>query len=113
MTIEQIVLEHLTEALDVPVYIMRPDNAPDSYVIIDKTSGGEDNKVPQATVAIQSYGKTVYDASQLNEQVITAMQDILALPSIGRCKLDNDYLFTDQVRKVPRYQAVFDIRFYK
>lgn len=111
--IEQILYNFLSKELDTPVYFMRPDNAPESYVVVEKTTGGYDNHVPTATIAVQSYAPTVYGAIKLNEQVKAAMKRALALPEIGRCKCTNDYNFTDLTRKVPRYQAVFDVRYYQ
>ena len=110
--IETIVYDYLSEQMDVPVYLMRPDDAPQEYIIIEKTGGGESDRVADATLAVQSYGSNLYRTAELNEQVKTAMAGIEALPSIGRCRLQNDYNFADLQRKVPRYQAVFDLRFY-
>lgn len=110
--IEKIVLDYLTEQLSVPVHVMQPEDAPDSYVLLEKTSGGESDQVPKATIAIQSYGATLYQASSLNEEVKTAMKGIVSLDTIGRCHLDSDYNFTDLVRRRPRYQAVFSLRYY-
>lgn len=110
--IEQLIYEYLGNNMDVPVYLMRPDDAPVEYVIIEKTSGGETNRVANATIAVQTYGADLYSTVQLNEQVKTLMAGIEALPEIGWCRLQNDYNFADLVRKVPRYQAVFDVRYY-
>lgn len=117
--IEQIIFDYLNSKLDVPVYTMQPEEQfdsegnPLSYVLIEKTGGGVTDHVPSATVAIQSYGPTLYESALLNEIVITAMEEIVELPAIGRCHLDTDYNFTDTRRKIPRYQAVYDIRYYK
>ena len=110
--VEKIIYDYLSMALDVPVYVMQPDDAPEKYVLLEKTGGGVDNKVSTATVAIQSYAGSLYEAAVLNENVKAAMDLIVALPKIGRCHLDTDYNFTDTVRKRPRYQAVYDIRYY-
>ena len=110
--IEQIVYDYLSDELDVPVYLIRPDDAPTEYVVIEKTGGGESDRVENATLAVQSYGKNMYRTVTINKQVKTAMAGIEALPSIGRCRLENDYNFADLQRKVPRYQAVFSLLFY-
>lgn len=110
--IEEVVVSYLSDALSVPVHVMQPNKPPASYVIVEKTSGGVGNQVPRATIAIQSYAPTVYGASKLNEEVKEAMAGIVALDEIGRCHLETDYSFTDTARKVPRYQAVYDIRHY-
>lgn len=110
--IEKIVYDYLSDELDIPVYLIRPDDAPAEYVVIEKTAGGESDRVEDATIAVQSYGKDLYRTVSINAQVKTAMAGIEALPEIGRCRLQNDYNFADLQRKVPRYQAVFTLLFY-
>ena len=110
--IEQTILEYLEHELSVPVFVMQPEDPPASYVILEKTGGGNENHIPSSTIAIQSYGASVYEASALNDDVKTAMENILELDEITRCHLDTDYSFTDISRKKPRYQAVFDITHY-
>ena len=67
------------------VYAERPKNPPAKYIVIEKTGGGRVDRVDRATIAIQS---------------------------IGACRLNSDYNFTDQTTKEYRYQAVFDITHY-
>ena len=110
--IEETIVEYLGENLNVPVSVMHPEKPPQSYVVVERTSGGQTNQINRATIAIQSYGPTMFTAGLLNEEVKEAMEGILELDSIGRCHLDNDYMFTDITRKQPRYQAVYDLRFY-
>ena len=110
--VEQIIYNYLTDTLTVPVYTTQPDDAPPRYVLFEKTGGGLENRVNAATVAVQSYGPSLYDAAVLNETVKQAMDGLVALPEIGRCSLDTDYNFTDTERKRYRYQAVYDIMFY-
>lgn len=110
--LEKTIYDYLTAQLSVPVYTTQPDNAPASYVLFERVGGGVSDHVPSASVALQSYGPTLYEAAALNEELITAMDGIVALPSIGRCKLENTYNYTDIERKRYRYQAVYDIRYY-
>lgn len=112
MMIEQIVIDYLEGVMDVPVFGMRPNDPPTEYLVVEKTSGGETNHVCNATIAIQSYSDSMYKAGILNERVKIAMVGILERGSIGRMHLENDYSFTDLVRNQPRYQAVYDVRFY-
>ena len=94
------------------VYAERPDDVPDTYIIIEKTSGGMDNRIKHATIAVQSIAPTLYGAMSLNEEVKTAMDGIISLGSVSACRLNSDYNFTDQTTKEYRYQAVFDITHY-
>lgn len=104
--IEITIKNYLDGVLDVPVYLAKPrSQKPKSFVLLEKTSGGLKDKINAATLAIQSYGPTAYDAAALNDKVKMA---ILAFDEIGGVKLNSDYNFTDTQTKEHRYQAVFD-----
>ena len=110
--IEEIILNHLTAA-GITAYTEIPEGGgTPPFVVIQKTGGGEEDHIRHATVAIQSYGATLYAAASLNEAVIAAMGDILARPEIGACELNSDYNFTDASKKIYRYQAVFELVHY-
>jgi len=107
--IETMVLKYLAENLDVPVSMEEPEEKPTSYVIIEKTGGGMENQIHNATLAIQGYAETLYKAAQLNEEVKSLM---LAMPDeedVGYVGLQSDYNFTDPSTKRYRYQSVWDI----
>lgn len=110
--IEKVLIDYLSVELNLPVYALRPDNAPDTYVVIDKTGGNKTNRVETATVAIQSYAPTMLGAIKLNEDVKDAMESITALPKIGGVSLITDQNYPDLTRKVPRYQSIFNITYY-
>lgn len=110
--IEQTIYEYLGEKLSVKVYLEEEPDTPDEYVLIEKTAGGKVNYISRATVAIQSYAKSLYRASEINEDVKNAMEEIVTLDEISRCTLNSDYNYTDTTRKKYRYQAVFDIVHY-
>ena len=110
--IEKIVLDYLTDTMEVPAYMEMPENPPNRFLVLEKTGSSEENLIFYATVAVQSYGKTLADAAELNEQVKAAMNQIAELPSVTRCQLNSDYNHTDTLTKRYRYQAVFDITHY-
>lgn len=100
--------------LDVPCYAERPEKEPDRmYIVLEKTGSAEENHIPSATIAIQSYGTTLYEAAVLNEKVKEVMRDIVKLPSVSSCDLNSDYNFTYTAMKAYRYQAVFVITYYE
>ena len=109
--IEKIILDYLNEKLDIDVYLERPEKAPTRYVLLEKTGGSRENYINSATVAIQSYAESMYEAASLNETVKKAMDEIIMLPSVLSSKLNSDYNFTDTARKEYRYQAVYDLVF--
>lgn len=110
--IEKIVYDYLSEALTVPVRLEVPENPPERFVLLEKTGSGVENQIYSATIAVQSWAETLFEAAALNEQVKAAMDEIVRLPEICRCQLNSDYNFTDTATKRYRYQAVFDLVHY-
>ena len=110
--IEKIVYDYLSEALTVPVRLEVPENPPERFVLLEKTGSGVENHIYSATIAVQSWAETLFDAAALNEQVKEAMDGIARLPEVCRCQLNSDYNFTDTATKRYRYQAVFDLVHY-
>ena len=110
--IEKTVLDHLNSTLPVPCYMEKPENPPERYVLIEKTSSGRENHIQTATIAAQSYAETLYQAAALNESVKSAMDGLVELDRITRAALNSDYNFTDSAKKQYRYQAVYDITHY-
>lgn len=110
--IEIIVMDYLRDKLGIPVYTEEPSEKNDSYIVIEKTSGGISNHIESATLAIKSYGKTMYEAAILNEKMKDAINDITDLDSVSSAKLNSDYNYTDTARKKYRYQAVFDFVYF-
>lgn len=109
--IEKILRDYLMLALSVDVYIDRHD-ASGEYVVIEKTGSGRTNLIDSATVAIQSYADSMFNAATLNQNVKTAMYNAVSLSEIASVKLNSDYNYTDTTTKKYRYQAVFDVVYY-
>ena len=107
--IEKIILDYLTSALDVSVYTEISDDEPTRYVVLEKTGESCENHIHSATVAIQSYAESRFEAAELNKKVKKAMDEIVFLNSIGKSKLNTDYNFPDTTKKKHRYQAVYDV----
>lgn len=110
--IEIVIRKYLASQLDVPVYLERPDNPPEKYVLFEKTGSGKSNHILSATFAFQSYGKTMLETAQLNERVKYAVDGLLSQNEIHSVRLNSDYNYTDTTTKEYRYQAVFDIGHY-
>lgn len=114
--IELTVIQYLTNLLNgIPVYAEIPEEMPDTFVVVEKTGSSRDNHINAATIAIQSYAPSMYDAAALNETIKTHMD---ALPyaqgvsqTVFRSKLNSDYNYTDTSIKRYRYQAVYDLTF--
>ena len=111
--IEKIVYDYLKDyfAESIPVFMETPVDPPTEYILIEKTGSGEENYIPSAIMAIQSYGATLFRAAEVNELVKKAMRDIVTLPTVSRVSLNSDYNFTDTRTKKYRYQAVIGLTY--
>lgn len=112
MIIEEVVRDYLDEQLTVPVLLQRTQKMTVPYVMIQKTGGGQTNRINSATIAVQSYGASIHVAADLNTQVKAAMDDIVELSEVSSVSLNSDYNFTDEERDEYRYQAVFELTHY-
>ena len=110
--IEKVILDYLTATLTVPVYMERPEEDEGEFVVIEKTGSEKNNYISRATIAIQSFGNSLYRAAEINEAVKAAIDNLIALPEVSRSHLNSDYNFTDTTKKRYRYQAVYDITHY-
>ena len=112
MTIEEFIILYLSGRLSVPVSGDVPSPVPVSFVTVEKTGAGRENRIDSATIAIQSWAASRDAAARLCAEVEAAMGGIIAEPEISRCALDTSYNFPDLSRERPRYQAVFSITHY-
>lgn len=110
--IEIIVRDHLAAAGITAVTEIPEGGVAKPYALVEKTGGGRENHIRSATVAVQSYGETLFAAAVLNERVLAAMDELCVLPEVSSCELNSDYNYTDPEKKEYRYQAVFDIVYY-
>lgn len=107
--IEKIVLDYLNDKLSVPAFPETPEEKQERFILLEKTGGGSENFINSATIAIQSYAESLYEAAALNEEVKKAMSYIVTLDSVSSSKLNSDYNYTDTKKKQYRYQAVYDL----
>lgn len=106
--IEKTIYDYLVEN-GFTVYMERPSRPPEEYVLLEKTASRASNLIVTTTFALQSYASTLYNASQLNEQVKNTMKGADMLTGVSASKLVTDYNFTDTASKHYRYQAVYEI----
>nr|DAM80335.1 MAG TPA: tail completion protein [Caudoviricetes sp.] len=110
--IEIIVKEYLSKQLEIEVVTERSDAKMKKYLLIEKTGSSRENFIDTATITIQSYAESMYEAAVLNERVKKAMDDIAVLSNVSKSELNSDYNFTDTTKKEYRYQAVYDITYF-
>lgn len=112
MMIEKIVLDYLNNALEYPTYTQEQNNGEKYFYLIQKVGSSVDNKIDTSMVAIQSYAPSRFEAAEMNYAMIEAMNDIIQMDEIGKCKKNSDYDYTDTSKKRYRYQALFEIVHY-
>lgn len=115
--IEKTVLDYLNTAGNLPsgveAYMEVPEDTPERFITIEKTGGGIRDHICTATLAVQAYGSSLYEAAALNETVkalLSALADVS--DDVGSCTLNSDYNFTDTSTKRYRYQSVWNIVHY-
>ena len=111
--IEKTILDYLGEHLTVPVYMEEPINKPASYVLIERTGSSESDLIESTTLALQSYGASLYDAAALNMAVKARIKQAVELPSVSAVYINSDYNFTDTETKRYRYQCVAVVTHYE
>ena len=109
--IEKLIIDYLSEHLEVFVGMEAPEQTT-NYVLLDKTGSSRNNLIITSTIAIQSYGPSLYAAMDLNAQVEETMEGLLELNRITRVELETDYNYTNTATKQYRWQAVYLITHY-
>ena len=104
--IEKTILDYLNEHLTVPAYMEEPIDKPASYVLIERTGSSESDLIESTTLALQSYGASLYDAAVLNMAVKARIKQAVELPTVSAVYINSDYNFTDTETKRYRYQCV-------
>lgn len=111
--VETIVYDFLSKRGPVDAYMERPENAPAEYCLIEKTGSKTANRLTTATIAVQSYAKSLYRAAEINSEIIELMNTLPAYSDkVSAAKLNTDANFTDASTKQYRYQATFTITHY-
>lgn len=110
--IETIVLDYLKTNKGLAVYMEQPKTKPSAFYLLEKTAGGQTDKINTSTFVVQSYATTLYDAALMNETAKEAMADLINLDAVSRVELNSDYNYTDPTTKQYRYQAVFVLTHY-
>lgn len=119
--IEQVIYSYLAELFDDgvlkhPIFMEMPEDAEKpsdgKYYLMEKTGSGQNDRLFNSTLAIQSYAPNMYGAAELNEEIKKAMLNAIILKEVTRVRVNSDYNYTDTQTKEYRYQAVFDLVHY-
>lgn len=115
--IEEIVLQHLKRALQLPILMELPEVPsedfpawPERFVVIERVGGSETDHIKSASIALQSYSICrLADAAALDDDVKRAMPGLTEYPGVGGVRLSSNYNHTDTRTKRYRYQCVWEI----
>ena len=109
MILEKKIIEYLSPLLSVPVVTETPEDDTASYVRIERVGRAIRNRVTTDSIAFQSYGATMLDAAELDEEVQGCMEGFISLDEISSVTLQSNYNATDTSNLKYRYQCIYDI----
>lgn len=110
--IEVVILKDLSIKLPYPVYMEFPEKPDDQFYVLRKADSGRENYIDTAMFVVQSYGKTLLEAAQMNEFAKTAMDNLIDLDLVAASERAGDYPMPDTKDKRYRYQTIHNITHY-
>ena len=111
--IETVLLDYLNNAnLSAKVYMEQPKDKPEAFFILEKSGGGQTNHISESDFIVQSYGRTLYEAACMNEEIKAVMLRANTLNEVSAVELNSDYNYTNAESKSYRYQAIFVVTHY-
>lgn len=108
--IEKTVLDYLNNK-KWKAYAEKPDVPPKEYALVAKVNGSQTHFLRRAVVDIQVYSDSTYNASLLNEAMITDMSDFDDA-SVSECNLIGEMIYNDLSHGVYSYQTSWEIYYY-
>ena len=113
MIIEAVILDHLRTVLGVPAYAEQPTAGSGEYLVLQRLGGAQRNRIPWISAAIQSCAPSLYEAAALSDRVRAAMERLADKDGICESRLVSESEFSDPEAKIRRYQAIFEITYYR
>lgn len=111
--IETVLLDYLNNAnLSAKVYMEQPKDKPEAFFILEKSGGGQTDHISESNFIVQSYGRTLYEAACMNEEIKAVMLRANTLNEVSAVELNSDYNYTNAESKSYRYQAIFVVTHY-
>lgn len=111
--IETVLLDYLNNAnLSAKVYMEQPKDKPEAFFILEKSGGGQTDHISESDFIVQSYGRTLYEAACMNEEIKAVMLRANTLSEVSAVELNSDYNYTNAESKSYRYQAIFVVTHY-
>lgn len=111
--IELILKNYIDNNLDYPAYMEIPASPPDIFFVIEKVSGSRDDFIYSATVAIQTFAPSLYQAAKVSQEMIDDILDgLTGCPEVAGVSLNSSYNYPNTSTKRYRYQALFEVFYY-
>lgn len=111
--IETVLLDYLNNAnLSAKVYMEQPKVKPEAFFILEKSGGSQTDHINESDFIVQSYGRTLYEAACMNEEIKAVMLRANTLNEVSAVELNSDYNYTNAESKSYRYQAIFVVTHY-
>lgn len=109
--IEKQVTAYLKAKLSCAVYMgEKPNNPPTKYVVIKTIDSGRTNFIDGVSLILESHDTTLQKSAELNEEVKTAMYDIISLDNVSSSKCGGSGgQHIDTQTKTYAYQCVFNL----
>lgn len=98
----------------ISAYMEIPQEHPDTFAIIERVGGSQDEHISSAMISVQIYAPTMGYAAQSCDVITQALlYEGINDPVISAISLNAKYNATDTDTKKYRYQAIFDIAYYE
>ena len=108
--IEKTVVDYLKTRLTVPVGAQTPQGPPASYVVVERTGGGEKDGLQAAVLALRCTGSTLWSSIVLCSAAAEVLKELPDhAPNVFSARRESTYNQTDTRTKSCRYTAIFRV----
>jgi hypothetical protein len=108
--IEKTLYDYLKSKLNTSVHMEYPVNPPGKFVTIQKIDGGNTNHIKAATVSVEAYAESMYEAGVLSEEIKKVLEEMSESSSlIFSAKLGGESNSIDTENKRYRYETIWNL----
>ena len=107
MNVEQAVIKYLTEK-NYSAYADVPNPMPASFVTVERTGGGDRDRIDRATLAVQCWAGGRKVAADMADDVRTVLEELTGTRGFGAVSVTSLYNWPDAQSRKARYQLVVD-----
>lgn len=107
MNVEQAVIQFLA-AKGYNAYADAPNPMPDSFVTVERTGGGDRDRIDRATLAVQCWAGGRKAAADMAYEVRNVLEGLTGERGFGAVRVTSLYNWPDSKSRKARYQLVVD-----